>query len=217
VVGVGGRAAKCQNEYGSLSTSSTLRWVRSGRGHQLPEHSVAAGTNGASVICKAKYHGTQLLGTASNGNCKVGFTSRLYSVYRYSVLTNSLGSARLSWVSFNKYGSVPLGAVAGVDDGDLVFVARYLSVGKMRPAVLEIPNMGYGFGQIKVFSDHGVEQTNDADLLVELEPVNYLLEIDNFVKKPKETKQEKTLTTASLFRFDEGKDPISPDAESSVV
>lgn len=203
------QSAKCQNEYGSLSTSSTLRWVRSGRGQTLPEHSVGAGTNGASVICRAKYHGTKLVGTAERGACKVGFTSRLYPVHRYEVLTNVDGSARLSWVSFNKYGEVPQGAVAGVDEGGVMFVSRYLSVGVMRPAVLEMSNTGYGFGEIKMFSDHGVEQTNDADLLVEVEPVRYMLDLHKFIKKPKKKKEEKTLTTASIFRFDEGKDPIS--------
>ena len=119
------------------------------------------------------------------------------------------GAARLAWVSYNKFSEVPRGAVAGVDEKEVVFAARHLSVGAMRPAVLEMPTTGFGFGDIKMFSNHGLELANDGDLLVEMEPVRYEMELDKFVKKVKSKKEKKSISNASIFRFDEGKDDIA--------
>ena len=56
------------------------------------------------------------------------------------------------------------------------------------------------------------EEHSSGDILVEVEPVRYELDIhdtsnDKMLKnRPKTTKEKKQLTKSSLFRFDEGRD-----------
>ena len=56
------------------------------------------------------------------------------------------------------------------------------------------------------------EEHSSGDILVEVEPVRYELDIHDssndkmFKNRPKKTKEHVSLVTSSLFRFDEGRD-----------
>ena len=69
------------------------------------------------------------------------------------------------------------------------------------------------FDEIEFAHEHvKPEEHSSGDILVEVEPERYELDIHDsstdkrFKNRPKTTKQHKTLTKDSLFRFDEGRD-----------
>jgi hypothetical protein len=79
----------------------------------------------------------------------------------------------------------------------------------MWPAVVEMPVSDYGFGTFKFYTEHDIEDTNEGDVLIEVEPVRYELLVDKFAKKAKSSSERKVLASASIFRFQEGREEVA--------
>merc|ERR1719225_1269451 len=117
---------------------------------------------------------------------------------------------------------VPVGSVVGVDEssssvvGDnTIFIGRHLSPGSTSwlPGAIEVPRRSSDFGVMRVFNSQGyMSEEANGDILVEIEPVRYEIEIHNSMPddEPRRTKKilrsDVVLAKSSLFRFDEGKD-----------
>ena len=201
-----GTPAHIQSVYGQLVTSSTLAWVRSGTGADLPENAVPSGT-GSGVVCRGRQHGTNVAGSTEFGRCKVGFSNRLVTLTTFDVLTEVPGAAKLEWRPFTRFSAPPKGSVAGVEGDTAVFIARELGRdGLLRPAVVELTASSYGTGMLKAYTDYSVEDVETGDILVEVEPVRYELKLDKFSKEPKISRERKVLASSSIFRFLEGKE-----------
>ena len=141
---------------------------------------------------------------------------------KFELLINDDRSARLEWQPYNKYMGVPVGSVAGVDEssssvvGDnTIFIGRHLSPGSTSwlPGAIEVPRRSSDFGVMRVFNSQGyMSEEANGDILVEIEPVRYEIEIHNSMPddEPRRTKKilrsDVVLAKSSLFRFDEGKD-----------
>ena len=199
--------AHVQSEYGQLVTSSTLSWVRSGLGVTLPPGAVSSGT-GDGVLCRGHVHGVLVAGFTTRSRCMVpGTSGKLVTLTSYHVLTHVASSSKLKWMSYERFSTVPTGAVAGLETGDVVFVGRKLDGGLMRTALVELgsaKNGGFG-GRIAVYSaDEAVHLVTGCDILVEVEPVRYHLNIISTDKKPKKTSHKTVLASSSMFRFQEG-------------
>ena len=88
----------------------------------------------------------------------------------------------------------------------------------MKKAVREMDMEGTGFGRIAVYSDvEKIRLENECDILVEVEPVRYKLELDKFDKDVKREVDKKVLATTSIFRFEEGTDTICQNAEDYIL
>lgn len=205
--------AHVQSEYGQLVTSSTLAWARSGVGISLPANSVSSGT-GDGVLCRGQVHGITVAGFTSRARCMVAGTGgKLISLTRYSVLTHVTNASKLKWVTYERFSPVPSGAVAGLDEtGSYVFIGRKLDGGVMRTALLEMgsaKNGAFG-GRIAVYSvDDVVRLVSKCDLLVEVEPVKYQLDILENIKHPQRSSEKSVLAKTSMFRFEEGRDSVA--------
>ena len=188
-------------------TSSTLSWRRGGAGQFLPAGAVPSGT-GQGVVCRASREGLRLVGQTRAGRCwVVGEGGRITSVSHYNILSHQTAASKLEWRSYQRFSPVPRGAVAGVEAGDLVFVARRLQGGLMVPAQLEVKGFG---GQIAVYSEEGpVRLEADCDVLVEVEPVRYEVSLAAYTKEPLTTSDRRVLATNSMFRFEEGSDSVA--------
>ena len=199
--------AQVQSQYGQLVTSSTLSWVVAGAGLSPPPGSVDSGT-GSGLMCRTRVEGVLLAGQTEGGRCwVVGEGGRLTSVSQYSVLSHQVSASKLEWRSYRRFSPLPSGAVAGVDTGELVFLARRLEGGLMVPAQVEVGGFG---GNVAVYSQaEAVRLEADCDVLVEVEPVRYELSIDTYHKSPISNKERKTLATSSMFRFEEGSDSVA--------
>ena len=199
--------AQVQSQYGQLVTSSTLSWSRAGAGLSPPPGAVDGGT-GSGVMCRTRVEGVLLAGQTVGGRCwVVGEGARLTSVSEYSVLSHQVSASKLEWRSYRRFSPLPSGAVAGVDTGELVFLARRLEGGLMVPAQVEVGGFG---GNVAVYSQvEAVRLEADCDVLVEVEPVRYELSIDTYHKPPISSKERKTLATSSMFRFEEGADSVA--------
>ncbi len=205
--------AHVQSEYGQLVTSSTLAWARSGVGISLPANSVSSGT-GDGVLCRGQVHGITVAGFTSRSRCMVAGTGgKLISLTRYYVLTHVTNASKLKWVTYERFSPVPSGAVAGLDEtGSYVFMGRKLDGGVMRTALLEMgsaKNGAFG-GRIAVYSvDDVVRLVSKCDLLVEVEPVRYQLDILENIKHPQRSSEKSVLAKTSMFRFEEGRDSVA--------
>ena len=205
--------AHVQSEYGQLVTSSTLAWARSGVGISLPANSVSSGT-GDGVLCRGQLHGITVAGFTSRSRCMVAGTGgKLISLTSYTVLTHVTNASKLEWVTYERFSPVPSGAVAGLDGtGSYVFIGRKLDGGVMRTALLEMgsaKNGAFG-GRIAVYSvDDVVRLVSQCDLLVEVEPVRYQLDILKNIKHPQRSSEKSVLAKSSMFRFGEGHDGVA--------
>ena len=205
--------AHVQSEYGQLVTSSTLAWARSGLGISLPANSVSSGT-GDGVLCRGQLHGITVAGFTSRSRCMVAGTGgKLISLTSYTVLTHVTNASKLEWVTYERFSPVPSGAVAGLDGtGSYVFIGRKLDGGVMRTALLEMgsaKNGAFG-GRIAVYSvDDVVRLVSQCDLLVEVEPVRYQLDILKNIKHPQRSSEKSVLAKSSMFRFGEGHDGVA--------
>ena len=205
--------AHVQSEYGQLVTSSTLAWARSGLGISLPANSVSSGT-GDGVLCRGQLHGITVAGFTSRSRCMVAGTGgKLISLTSYTVLTHVTNASKLKWVTYERFSPVPSGAVAGLDGtGSYVFIGRKLDGGVMRTALLEMgsaKNGAFG-GRIAVYSvDDVVRLVSQCDLLVEVEPVRYQLDILKNIKHPRRSSEKSVLAKSSMFRFGEGHDGVA--------
>ena len=199
--------AQVQSPYGQLVTSSTLGWLSAGAGVSPPPGAVDSGT-GTGHMCRTSREGVKLPGHTEGGRCwVVGEGGRLTSVSQYSVLSHQVSASKLEWRSYKRFSPVPSGAVAGVETGDLVYLARRLEGGLMVPAQLEVGGFG---GNVAVYSERAaVRLEADCDVLVEVEPVRYELSIDTYHKKPITSSQRKILARSSMFRFEEGADSVA--------
>jgi len=149
-------------------------------------------------------------GATSHGRCQVGMSGRMLSLTTYEVLTQVLSASRLEWRTFERFSTVPQGAVAGVDGAEPVFVGRRLEGGMMKSVQLEMGKKGTGFGRIVLYSEvEEMRTVNECDLLVEVEPVRYELSLHQFMKKVKRDKEKKVLQEESIFRFEEGSENIA--------
>lgn len=205
--------AHVQSEYGQLVTSSTLAWARSGVGMSLPGNFVSSGT-GDGVLCRGLVHGVTVAGFTSRSRCMVAGTGeKLISLTRYSVLTHVTNSSKLKWITYERFSPVPSGAVAGLDEtGNNVFIGRKLDGGVMRTALLEMGAARDGVfgGRIAVYSvDDVVRLESQCDLLVEVEPVKYQLDILQNIKQPQRSSEKSVLATSTMFRFEEGLDSVA--------
>ena len=81
--------------------------------------------------------------------------------------------------------------------------------GTMWPAVVEMPVSDYGFGSFKFYTEHDIDDTNDGDVLIEVEPVRYELRLDTFAKRAKSSSERRVLASASIFRFQEGREEVA--------
>lgn len=227
VVGVaecGQHHASIKSQYGQLVTSSTLKWTHVNSGQTVTQEAVPSGTgNSDKFVCRAEHHGALLVGqtTQVGGYCMVGFLTKLYKKHKYELLINVDRAARLEWKSYSKYAGVPEGAVAGVDESSTsaagendIFIGRHLgSSAQWLPGAVEVPRRSANFGLMRVFDSHGrMSEHNSGDVLVEVEPERYEIEIHDDLdtsgpRRPKKTtRQDVVLAKSSLFRFDEGKD-----------
>ncbi len=142
--------------------------------------------------------------------------------HNFEVLISVNRAARLEWKPYSKYAGVPEGAVAGVDEasasvvGDSdIFIGRHLSSSSSSyiPGAVEVPRRSANFGVMRVFNSKGhMSEHGSGDILVEIEPTRYELEVHDSSsshepRRPKKTTRSDTvLAKSSLFRFDEGKD-----------
>ena len=140
--------------------------------------------------------------------------------HAYELLINVDRAARLEWRPYSRYGGVAEGAVAAVDEssssvvGDNdVFIGRHLSSDAWLPGAVEVPRRSASFGLMRVFNGKGqMSEESSGDILVEIEPVRYQLELQTNLPddEPRRTKKvvrsDVVLAKSSLFRFDEGKD-----------
>jgi len=220
--------ASIKSKYGQLVTSSTLRWTdadSNGGGGGTAKEAVPSGTGNADkFVCRAEHHGALLVGqtTTVGSFCVVGFVNKLYKKQRFELLINVDRAARLEWRPYSRYAGVPEGAVAGVDessasvDGDNdIFIGRHLSSSSTSwlPGSIEVPRRSANFGIMRVFNSKGnMSEANNGDILVEVEPTRYQLEIHSSLPEdePQRTKKvlrsDVVLAKSSLFRFEEGKD-----------
>ena len=204
--------AHVQSQYGQLVTSSTLTWVRSGLGQALPPGAVSSGT-GDGVMCRGHVNGVLSPGYTSRSRCMVaGTAGKLIKMTQYFVLTHVASASKLKWISYERFNAVPQGAVAGLEGDDNVFLGRVLDGGVMRTAFIEIGSMKTGSfgGQIAVYSvDDNVHLVSSCDILIEVEPVSYQLDIGPYDKKPKTETKTVVLASSSMFRFEEGQSKIA--------
>lgn len=147
----------------------------------------------------------------------------IYRKHGYELLINVDRAARLEWRPYSKYAGVPEGAVAAVDEssssvvGDNnIFIGRHLSSASTSwlPGAVEVPRRSSSFGLMRVFDPKGLmSEESSGDILVEIEPLRYELEIhsgsasdDEPHRSKKVVRSDVVLAKSSLFRFDEGKD-----------
>eukprot|EP00096_Caligus_rogercresseyi_P015365 TRINITY_DN7813_c0_g1_i1.p1 TRINITY_DN7813_c0_g1~~TRINITY_DN7813_c0_g1_i1.p1 ORF type:complete len:439 (-),score=111.51 TRINITY_DN7813_c0_g1_i1:973-2289(-) len=204
-----GSHASIKSIYGQLVTSSTLRWKHYS-GDKIPPEAVFSGTGDKkTVICRAEHHGSLLVGQTVPvlGGCGVGFINKTYRKKKYELLINIDMAARLEWRAYSRYSGVPEGSVAGLDassGNDQIFIGRHLSDGLYLPGVVDIPQGSYEFGILRVWDvKGGVHEFNSGDVLVEIEPESYELELELTDRKPRKTSRDVTLVESSLFRFEE--------------
>ena len=144
--------------------------------------------------------------------------------HRFELLINVDRAARLEWKPYSRYAGVPEGAVAAVDESSAsvvgdndIFIGRHLSHSTSTiswlPGSIEVPRRSANFGVMRVFNAKGnMSEENSGDILVEVEPVRYELELHASLPddEPQRTKKvlrsDVVLAQSSLFRFDEGKD-----------
>lgn len=138
------------------------------------------------------------------------------------MLINVDRAARLEWRSYSRYSGVPEGSVAAVDESSAsavgdndVFIGRHLSASTWLPGSIEVPRRSANFGVMRVFDSKGnMSEQATGDILVEVEPVRYEMELHSSVNngddQPRRSKKvvrsDVELAKSSLFRFDEGKD-----------
>ena len=138
------------------------------------------------------------------------------------MLINVDRAARLEWRPYSRYAGVPEGAVAAVDESSAsvvgdndIFIGRHLSSFSTSwlPGSIEVPRRSANFGVLRVFNAKGnMSEESTGDILVEVEPVRYELELHASLPEdePQRTKKvlrsDVVLAQSSLFRFDEGKD-----------
>ena len=138
------------------------------------------------------------------------------------MLINVDRAARLEWRPYSRYAGVPEGAVAAVDESSAsvvgdndIFIGRHLSSFSTSwlPGSIEVPRRSANFGVLRVFNSKGnMSEESTGDILVEVEPVRYELELHASLPEdePQRTKKvlrsDVVLAQSSLFRFDEGKD-----------
>ena len=131
-------------------------------------------------------------------------------------------AARLEWRPYSRYAGVPEGAVAAVDESSAsvvgdndIFIGRHLesSSTSWLPGSIEVPRRSASFGLMRVFDAKGhMTEAGNGDILVEVEPVRYELELHSVLPddEPRRSKKivrsDVVLAKSSLFRFDEGKD-----------
>ncbi|XP_040573204.1 protein unzipped [Lepeophtheirus salmonis] len=209
----GGSHASIKSIYGQLVTSSTLRW-KSLSNDKIPPEAVYAGTGDKkTVICRSEHHGSLLVGQTVPvlGGCGVGFINKTYRKKKYELLINIDMAARLEWRAYNRYSGVPEGSVAGLDastGSNQIFIGRHLTTeGLYLPGVVDIPQGSYEFGILRVWDvKGGVHEFNSGDVLVEIEPESYELELELTDRKPRKSSRDVALVQSSLFRFDEGRE-----------
>jgi hypothetical protein len=142
--------------------------------------------------------------------------------HKYELLINVDRAARLEWRPYSKYAGVPEGSVAAVDESSAsvvgendLFIGRYLNsaTSSWLPGAVEVPRRSSSFGVMRVFDSKGNMSEHIAgDILVEVEPTRYDLELHDSLpedqpRRPKKTtRSDVVLAKSSLFRFDEGKD-----------
>ena len=104
---------------------------------------------------------------------------------------------------------------ASVDGDNDIFIGRHLSSSSTSwlPGSIEVPRRSANFGIMRVFNSKGnMSEANNGDILVEVEPTRYQLEIHSSLPEdePQRTKKvlrsDVVLAKSSLFRFEEGKD-----------
>jgi len=218
--------ASIKSKYGQLVTSSTLRWTDADAAGVNPsQEAVPSGTGNADkFVCRAEHHGALLVGqtTELGSYCVVGFVNRLYKKRHFELLVNVDRSARLEWRPYSRYAGVPEGSVAAVDESSAsvvgdhdIFIGRQLcpSSSAWLPGSIEVPRRSANFGLMRVFDAKGnMSEQGNGDILVEIEPIRYELEIhasmpdDEPRRTRKVVKADTELAKSSLFRFDEGKD-----------
>lgn len=78
-----------------------------------------------SYVCRALHNGLWIPGVLRYGQhqCQISLSGRVFRYERYEVLENVDNGARLSWVHWDRFNGLTLGAVAG-GDMDTMYVAR---------------------------------------------------------------------------------------------
>jgi len=226
----GGRHASVKSKYaGQLITSSTLRWQhftasKLSEASSVPETAVQWGSSTApSWICRAQHHGAVLAGAtafdvkASGHTCAVGFVNKVHRKHKYDLLLNTAGAAKLDWRPYSVFSTVPVGAVAAADAGDAAshaFVGRSAGSHGYSAGSIAVHAATYSFKHLSSLdlSSNAVSRVDAGEVLVEVEPERYILELGEFsprALKPKVTRKDVVLAKSSLFRFAEGRDRLA--------
>lgn len=145
-------------------------------------------------------------GSAPRGlQCAVAFLGRVHRKHKFDLLVNPHSSARLEWRRYAKFGSVPEGAVAVGGGDDFVGRRRGRPTGGRRsggdgggdtqPGSIGLDQRTSAFGDMTVFIDASassssssspllsssssspVSESTSGEVLVEVEPERYELEI----------------------------------------
>lgn len=189
-----------------LLYSSTLQWTPIQTGQKLPENSVmgaisseadnnVAESQGKAFVCRLKNEGMWLLGqvrtTGKNAGICVGSMHRqLYPKSEFDILENVDDGGRLSWVRWDKYSSVPAGTVTG---DSMSYIARRSSPNSADGYSYQLGKLDpIGLGHLSVITDDGVQDFEDGEVLVETEPLRYLMKrvkFNNWRKRVHKTPQ----------------------------
>ncbi|XP_050302082.1 protein unzipped [Anthonomus grandis grandis] len=140
-------------------------------------------------ICRAKLTGIWVTGQLRPNKraCVATLYRKVESFKQFEVLYNIDHSARLSWVSKDKYTNIPQGAITSGENVLRTFVGRKPSANPDMPGhmthYIGTLNPSEVFGTYHVVDENNTDiASEDGQILVETEPISY--EIKNIRYKP---------------------------------
>lgn len=171
-------------------------------------------------VCRARHNGVWVSGQLRSKykECIVSLHSSVHKYFKFEVLQNLDGGAMLSWMPWDKFATIPKGAVAGGQDTYVNYVARkkvaqdegisfgytYL-IGKFNPRD--------GLGKITVIDEHDKEISYlEGEILVETEPTHYELTGVKFNLYRKRATRDPRFLAETILRNGAASDAIKVDS-----
>lgn len=200
------------SKYHQLITSTTLNWLPHTHYTATSEEIVIGSFEDSSktiYVCRALHNGIYVTGSMKDveEGCLVTSLSIVKLYTKYDLLQNIDSAARVSWVYWDKYKEIPVGAVSP-SNAENYFVARHIvdGVNSQFDAYEQMHFIGTlntkdGLGKITYTKKDGTEgSTESGQILVETEPFSYALNSVklNFIKKREKKRERRMLGTATL-------------------